>query len=91
MGFRVLRGYGGTGGGRGRICVSHKSGFLVTVIFLPSLVIGSLELGVGGGSVQLEHLFLMYGFLVFLWEVIAVNIFFWGCLFSLSFSLVGML
>ena len=91
MGFRVLRGYGGTGGGRGRICVSHKSGFLVTVIFLPLLVIGSLELGVGGGYVQLEHPFLLYVSWVLLWEGIAVNIFFWGCLFSLSSSLVGML
>ena len=60
-GFRVLRGDGGTEGGGGRICIRHKSVFEMMSFFLCFPVIGSLHLGVGGGSVQLEYSFFLSG------------------------------
>ena len=49
----------GTEGGWERICISNKYGFEMKSFFLCFPVIGSLHLGVGGGSVQLEYSFFL--------------------------------
>ena len=65
-GFQVSRGGVGTGGGVERIFVSHKSGFLMTFISLSFPEMGYLELGFGGGYVQLEYSFFLSGSWFFL-------------------------
>ena len=59
-------GDGGNEGGGERICTSNKSGFEMGSLFLCLPVIGSLNLEVGGGYVQLEYSFFLSGSLYFL-------------------------
>ena len=56
----------GTGGGEERICVGHESVFEMEFFFLFFLLIISLDLGVHGGSVQLEFFLSLSGSCFFL-------------------------